>query len=142
MTKNRIVSIMLRINQKVIITLICVAITLIMLDLIITIIGIVYELEEGNIITLTLLYMFGDFYGLVTSALGKSLVITFPFIIYQSICKKLDKKLDKNFKNISYTNIYWTLYTLLLIVTMMTTLYINTNNTILIIFRLKELYIT
>lgn len=135
--ENRMIINKLKIDQKTVIPFIYIAIILIGFDLVITYAGMKYGLEEGNIITLFFINRLGDLYGLVASMIGKSLIIISPLIAYRFV----EKELNKSFKNISMKNIYWIHYTLLIVVAIITTLYTDINNLMILVSRLEELYI-
>lgn len=119
------------VNRMNITRLIFIAIALIMVDMVITIIGIVSGLEELNFIVLMFMRIFGDFYGLIVSAIVKCAIVIFPMIVYRYV----EKKLKVDF--LKY--VYWQLYTALIVITIITTLTVNINNITIIIDQFGKL---
>lgn len=121
---DNIKNIISKIDQNTVIVLIYVEIFLILVDLILTVIGLRFGLEERNVITLMYMNILGDLYGLITSMLGKSIIVICPLMVYRFI----DNKLGKSVRNISLRKIYWILYTSLIILAIATTLHTDINN--------------
>lgn len=120
---------MSKIDQKTLVPFIYVAIILIGIDMVVTAAGLRLGLEEGNFITLRFMNMFGDFYGLMVSIVGKSIIVIFPMIAYQYIQKELETTFLKN--------IYWAFYMGFIIMTIITTLITDINNIMAIIDQLQ-----
>lgn len=120
---------MSKIDQKTLVPFVYIAIILIGIDMVITAAGLRLGLEEGNFITLRFMNMFGDFYGLVASIIGKNIIVIFPMIVYQYVQKELETAFLKN--------IYWTSYMGLIIVTIITTLITDINNIMAVINQLQ-----
>lgn len=117
------------INQKTLIPFIYSAIILIWMDGIITVVGLKLGLEENNFISLMFMNILGNFYGLIASITGKSVIVIFPMITYQYVHKELETIFLKKTYNM--------LYMVLIIITILTTLMADINNIIEIINKLQ-----
>jgi hypothetical protein len=93
-----------------------------------SIIGLKLGLEERNFISIVFLNKFGNFYGLVSALVGKCLILIFPMVAYQYIQKYID--------TIFLKKTYWSLYVIIMIITIITTLRIDINNIMEIINKL------
>lgn len=120
---------MSKIDQKTLVPFIYVAIILIGIDMVVTATGLRLGLEEGNFITLRLVNMLGDFYGLMAYIVSKSIIVIFPMIAYQYVQKELETVFLKN--------IYWTFYMGFIIMTIIMALIVDIDNMIAIINQLQ-----
>jgi len=140
MTDNIKINI-LKINQKTVIPFIYISVILIGIDLITTFIGMRLGYEEENIVSLMLMKRYGDWYGLLASTFGKILLVISPLIspliapliAYVTIPRFVEEELDKSFNNVPLINIYWALYMIVILTTIITTFIIDISNTMLII---------
>lgn len=96
-----------------------------MIDMGITIVGLMLGLEELNFIVLRFMDIFGDFYGLVVSVAVKCAIVIFPMVAYRYV--------EKEFEVDFLKNVYWGLYAVLIMITIITTLTVNVNNVVEII---------
>lgn len=119
----------LNIEQKTLAPFIYIAIILIGIDMVTTIVGLKIGLEEKNVISLKLMDMFGDFYGLLVSTIGRCIIVIFPMIAYQYVEKELDTTFLKN--------TYIILYAILIVIAITVALKIDIYNIIAIIDRLQ-----
>jgi hypothetical protein len=115
------------IDQKTLVPLIHIAIILIGIDAITTVAGLKLGLEEHNFISIMFINVFGNFYGLILSMVGKCILIIFPMVAYQYV------SLETTFLK----NTYWVLYMVLIIVTIMATLRADINNIMDIVNKLQ-----
>jgi len=118
-----------KIDQKTLVPFVYITIILIGIDMVVTAAGLKLGLEENNFITLRLMNMFGDFYGLMASIVGKSIIVIFPMIAYQHV----EKKFDANFLK----NIYWAFYMGFIVITIIMTLIVDINNIMAVINQLQ-----
>lgn len=126
---NRIGKIIGDIDQKTVIPFIYIAIILIGFDIITTAIGLKLGIEETYTITLIIMERFGNLYGLIISMIGKSILVISPLLAYRFVEKELKIHFLKN--------TYTTLYLMVIFVTIISALYIDTNNIIEINNRLQ-----
>ena len=116
-------------DQKTLLPFFYITMILIGIDVITTVIGLELGLEEGNFIPLMFIRMFGSYYGLLISIVGKYVVVIFPMIVYQYV--------EKGFETTFLKNIYWIFYLIILIIAIITTLRTDINNIIAIIGQLQ-----
>lgn len=137
--ENKMMSNILKINQKTVIPFIYISIILIGIDLITTFIGMRLGFEEKNIVPLMLMNEYGDRYGLLASIFGKILLVMSPLIVYVTIPRRIEKELDKSFNNVPLRNIYWVLYMTVILITIITTFIADINN-IMVLLKGTYLY--
>lgn len=132
--ENKIMYNILMVERKTVIPFVYMAIILIVLDLITTVVAMKLGLSEKNIITLAIMGEFGSSHGLLVSIIGKIILMILPFIAYQFVYKEL----NTFFIGIPLRNIYWTLYTIIALITIMTTFVTDVSNTMIIMTVIKR----
>lgn len=132
--ENWIISKMLKIDQRTVFPFIYIVIILIGIDLIVTFIGIGFGYaEESNIISLMFMKRYGDFYGLLISFFGKIMLILLPLLVYKTFSRYIEKESNKIFNDIPLKNIYFILYTTIILMSITTTFVVDMNNIMLIL---------
>lgn len=112
------------IDRNSMMSFVYIAISIIVIDLITTVIGLRMGFHETNNVALKFMSIFGDMYGLIVSMLGKILLLISPMLVY--------KFFEKHLGQIQLKDTFWILYSLVVIVSIISTLDVVIDNIIII----------